>query len=512
MEEKDTQFAEVAKLFGLVLNQYRLYSENHPAAQLAIRNLFAALDPILRSEPMLSLGLVEGKMIVNDCPLDDKKTGVPDLRRECQRLGIESLTFEQGVSEEEMSSFFRVMAIPPKALEEKGGFRKAFEEASFQHIRLENARYRMVKEEEIVTTLGSGAEGAVPERVRRIERMEQVIEYYLTGSEEAAIFDTGRLGYEVERSPKAVAAAMIRRALDLEVLKRIVEGVASFLREHLAPPYIQEGKDFSQPIYALAIEFKKILKEVGIKGAGDLVFMLERCADAVKVELMVRAFEEDDQATLAKMARLCRKGAREKLQERLADLGVEEGVIEKLLAERRAPHRSRKVHVSSEELEELRRIRDRFQEELAHRLQQETAGLEREKERGSYEKGRVDKIIRNVGGAMVVIDVEGKIQFVNPAAERLLGLSRGEGSGVAVAKVLRDDHLLALAKGPLRDGAGWVTREIELKGEGDETLRFLQASTAIIEDEDGQTVGMLSVLNDITKQKSDNKGGAAGAG
>jgi len=505
MENKEIQFAEVVKLFGLVLNQYRLYSEKHPAAQLAVRNLFGRLDPILSSEPILTLGLVEGKMIMNDCPLDDRKSGVADLRSECQRLRIEGLTFEQGVSEEEMSSFFTVMATPPKVLEEKGGFRKAFEEAGFRHIRLENGRYRMIKEEEVVTTLGSRGDGLAPEQVRKIERMEEVIEYYVTGSQKAVTFDTGRLGYEVERSPKAVASAMIRRAIDVEVLKRIVEGVASFLKEFLAPPYIQEGKDFSQPIYALAIEFKKILKEVGIKGAGDLVFILERCADAVKVELMVGAFKRGDQKTLEKMARLCRKGAREKLKERLADLGVEGDAVERLFSERRTARRSRKVGVSSEELEELRRIRDRFEEELVQRVKQERAVIEREKRRALDERERVDKIISNIGGALVLVDLEGKIKFMNPAAEKLLRLDRGEGKDVAFAELLKDERPLDLGEGSLRDRTGWVTKEIELKSGSDGTRRVLQACTAVIENEDGQAVGMAAILNDITKQEPNSE-------
>lgn len=502
VHEKETQYGEIVKFFGMVLSQYRLYSDQHPAAQVAIRNFSARLDLVLRSESTLTLGLVEGRLIMNEHPLDNKKTGFADLQREFHRLQIESLAFEQGVTEEEIGVFFKVLAIPPRILEEKKGFKKAFEEASFQHIRLGNARYRMInEEEEVVRTVESGAEGAGSEHVRKIERMEEVIEYYLTGSQESVTFDTGRLSYEVERRPKAVAEAMVRRALELEVLRRIVEGVESFLRQYLAPPYIQEGKDFSQPIYTLAMEFKKTLKEVGFKGAGDLAFILERCADAVKVELMVRAFKGGDQKTLEKMAKLCRKGAREKLKESLADLGVEGGVLGGIFSERRTLHRSRKVDVSSEELEELRRIRDRFEEELAHRLEQETAVIEREKRHALDEKERVDNIIRNIGGALVAVDVEGKIQFMNPAAEKLLGLNQGEGKGVAVAKLLKDEHLLALAKGPLRDEADWVTKEIEVKSGSDETRRILQASTAIIENEDGKTVGMLSVLNDITKQK-----------
>ena len=60
---------------------------------------------------------------------------------------------------------------------------------------------------------------------------------------------------------------------------------------------------------------------------------------------------------------------------------------------------------------------------------------------------------------------------------------------------------MALAKGPLRDQVDRVTEEIEVKSMDEETRRILQASSAVIENEDGKTVGMVSILSDITKQK-----------
>jgi signal transduction histidine kinase len=66
---------------------------------------------------------------------------------------------------------------------------------------------------------------------------------------------------------------------------------------------------------------------------------------------------------------------------------------------------------------------------------------------------------------------------------------------------MKDEHLLALAKGPLRDDGENITKEIELSSVSDETRRVLQASTAVIENEEGKTVGVVAVLSDITKQK-----------
>jgi len=192
------------------------------------------------------------------------------------------------------------------------------------------------------------------------------------------------------------------------------------------------------------------------------------------------------------------------LRERLGALGVGENALDEAFAaldEKRAPKKSAPVAVSPEELEELRRIRDRFADELTIRVMEQTAALEREMKRVVDEKERVDTIIRSIGEGLVVVDREGKIQFMNPAAEKLLGLDQRRAKGVPIPQLMKEEHALALAKGSLGDETDHITKEIELSSASEETQRIVQASTAVIENQDGKTVGMVSVLTDITKQR-----------
>src|SRR3989304_4439328 len=66
---------------------------------------------------------------------------------------------------------------------------------------------------------------------------------------------------------------------------------------------------------------------------------------------------------------------------------------------------------------------------------------------------------------------------------------------------MKGEHALALAKGSLGDETDHITKEIEFSSASEETQRIVQASTAVIENQDGKTVGMVSVLTDITKQR-----------
>lgn len=526
MAGKEAGYADIVKLFALALKQNRLYTEKHPAAQMAVQGFFAALQRALSLDSTLTLGFMEGRIVVNDHLLDDRKTGVDDLLRESARLHVDGLIFERGVSDEEINSCFRIMAVPPKSLEELGGIKKVFEEKNFQYIRLETARYEKVKEEEEIvkkSEIGKGKGDGEKERGRpisqqvgKIERMEHVVEHCLLGTEREADFNGELLTYELEKKPKGVARQMVRRAENLEALRRIVDCTGRFLEERVAPPLIQEGKDLSPPISRLAKEVKKAVEDPQVpddfNGAGDeLAGMLERSADRVKLELIAKTAQESggDAKALARIgAKFLRgKEARTRLliplREKLMGMGIEEkDIAAAFVAEEKRPARkTRKVDVSPEELEELRRIRDRFKQELSSHVEHETQALNRELSRTRNDKERVDNVIRSLAEGLVVVDNQGRIQLLNPAAEKLLGVKQREGKGVPLGDSLKIDHIVALAKGPLRDEAEGLTKEIEVKSTNEETRRILQASSAVIENEVGKTVGMVSVLSDITKQK-----------
>jgi PAS domain S-box-containing protein len=113
------------------------------------------------------------------------------------------------------------------------------------------------------------------------------------------------------------------------------------------------------------------------------------------------------------------------------------------------------------------------------------------------EKTETDAVIRSIAEGLVVVDGKGKVLMMNPAAERLLGISKSDKVGRSILEGLRDEQLVSLIK----SDSGNTDKEIELTSHQDETKKVLRASTAVVENESGQTVGMVSVLSDITRQK-----------
>lgn len=112
-------------------------------------------------------------------------------------------------------------------------------------------------------------------------------------------------------------------------------------------------------------------------------------------------------------------------------------------------------------------------------------------------KRETEAVIRSIAAGLVVIDAKGKVIMMNPAAEKLLGIERKNKIGRPILENLKKEQLVSLSKGfPDKED-----KEIEIVSEEDETKKVLRSSSAVIENENGQTVGMASVLSDITKQK-----------
>lgn len=114
------------------------------------------------------------------------------------------------------------------------------------------------------------------------------------------------------------------------------------------------------------------------------------------------------------------------------------------------------------------------------------------------DKKQTEAVMHSITEGLVVVDSQGKVIMMNPAAEKLLGAPKKDKIGKSLLEGLKEEQLVSLVKTSSGKGEG---KEIELISKEEETKRVLRASSAVVEDENGQTVGMVSVLSDITKQK-----------
>ncbi|MCK5451513.1 MAG: PAS domain-containing protein [Candidatus Omnitrophica bacterium] len=114
------------------------------------------------------------------------------------------------------------------------------------------------------------------------------------------------------------------------------------------------------------------------------------------------------------------------------------------------------------------------------------------------DKKQTEAIMHSVAEGMVVVDKKGKVLLMNPAAEKILDTEREEKINKSIFSDLKSGQLVSMTK-EKRKGA--APKTIEFKSDSDETEKIIRSSSAVIQNENGQTVGMVSILTDITKQR-----------
>ncbi|MFC1646529.1 histidine kinase dimerization/phospho-acceptor domain-containing protein, partial [Candidatus Omnitrophota bacterium] len=114
----------------------------------------------------------------------------------------------------------------------------------------------------------------------------------------------------------------------------------------------------------------------------------------------------------------------------------------------------------------------------------------------SEEKKQTESIVRSIAEGLVLVNDKGEVILMNPAAEKLLGVKKEDKMGRSIAEGLKEEQLLSLVKeSPSGD------KEIVVDSKNVDTKKILKSSGAVIEDENGKTVGMVTVLSDVTKQR-----------
>jgi len=113
------------------------------------------------------------------------------------------------------------------------------------------------------------------------------------------------------------------------------------------------------------------------------------------------------------------------------------------------------------------------------------------------EKKQTEMIVRSIAEGLVVVDRDGKVLLMNPAAEKILNVKREDKINKSILSDLEEGQLVSMMK----EGKESQERIIELLSSKEDVKKVIRSSSAVIEDENGRTVGMVSVLTDMTKQR-----------
>ena len=132
---------------------------------------------------------------------------------------------------------------------------------------------------------------------------------------------------------------------------------------------------------------------------------------------------------------------------------------------------------------------------LAAALNDMAAQLEEQISVVTQQRNEQEAILVSMQEGVLALDPQAHVIAMNPAAEALLGVPAAQARGRTVQEVVRNVGLQRLLTDAMSK-AEPITGEIVLRGDDE---RFLQGTATALRNAEGRDLGMLVVLNDITR-------------
>ncbi|MCG3175591.1 MAG: Adaptive-response sensory-kinase SasA [Candidatus Omnitrophica bacterium] len=111
------------------------------------------------------------------------------------------------------------------------------------------------------------------------------------------------------------------------------------------------------------------------------------------------------------------------------------------------------------------------------------------------QKKTTEAVVKSMAEGLVVVNQKGEVLLMNPSAERILGVKEKK-LGRPLSQDLGEEMLISMqSHGPAGE------KVIEYQSKNDSTKKILRQSSAVIQNENGQTIGMVNILTDVTKQR-----------
>ncbi len=179
------------------------------------------------------------------------------------------------------------------------------------------------------------------------------------------------------------------------------------------------------------------------------------------------------------------------LSEVLRDKTLEDSL--RMLIERAIPDPVERAKVFELVMRQLR-------EDLERRVADATHSLRKEKNVLHNEAVRTQTVLQNMFEGVVVVDEQGKILMMNPAAEEMVGLTLAQAAGSPLAEKAGEGAVVTMAAEISTPEDRPVQGGVNVRG-GEDTLRTIKSASTLVQNEAGKVVGMVSSLTDMAKQK-----------
>jgi PAS domain S-box-containing protein len=119
-------------------------------------------------------------------------------------------------------------------------------------------------------------------------------------------------------------------------------------------------------------------------------------------------------------------------------------------------------------------------------------------EKLTQEEKKMTAIVNSIAEGLILVDSDNRVLHINPAAERLLGLSE-DSIDKDITELIQNDELIQIEQTPSKNEEANFVSEITLIHHDEKLVLRTIASPFL--DENGQTLGTVYLFDDITREK-----------
>jgi hypothetical protein len=192
-----------------------IYPEDHENVRRSLLKAHQSIETALEQSGRLTLSTSNETLLVANQRLDTRNKGHREMANVLKKLAIAALTFDPGLTREELADLLGVLVRDPEDILESGGISECVKPLEFRHTHvfpLDYSRLEVTDEEEISRT---GVQGETSVWDRFIDQLD----INADGSEDG---DTGPLA-----DPIFLAGMLNQKQVDLE---KAVESYAQLLK------------------------------------------------------------------------------------------------------------------------------------------------------------------------------------------------------------------------------------------------------------------------------------------
>ncbi len=193
---------ELILLLNAALKTFRLYSRKHPSFLESLSKLKPKFDDLFEAEDVIEMVVKKDKLLFRDEIVGQDNTTIKVFTDLLYYLGIQSVFFRKGLSEEDISNFLEIIVKNPDEVMSIGGVNVLFNEKKSSFIEIkEREKLDIIKEEDLVS------KEEIPEAAELSE--EDALKEYFQRQEAQSTKVLDKVFYILTESPSKFAKFLI---------------------------------------------------------------------------------------------------------------------------------------------------------------------------------------------------------------------------------------------------------------------------------------------------------------